>query len=146
VLPPEPKIFYGRDSELMDIVKQLSLGSARIAILGAGGMGKTALARAVLHHVQVVAKYENRFFVACDSATNSIELADRIGSHIGLNAGKDLTKEVVQFFSRGPSCLLILDNLETPWEPVKSRGGVEELLSLLADVRHIALMVMAHLF
>ncbi|KAJ6492945.1 hypothetical protein DFH09DRAFT_1451286 [Mycena vulgaris] len=34
-----------------------SLGTPKIAILGAGGMGKTSLARAVLHHPTVAGKY-----------------------------------------------------------------------------------------
>ncbi|KAF8151114.1 hypothetical protein K438DRAFT_1778887 [Mycena galopus ATCC 62051] len=102
-------------------------GSPRIAILGAGGMGKTSLARAVLHHPDTSAKFEHRFFVSAESATNSIELAALIGLHVGLNPGKDLTKPVVQYFSRKPQCLVILDNLETPWEPTESRGVAHEI-------------------
>jgi hypothetical protein len=43
MLPSEPKIFHGRDSELSDILHLFSQGTPRIAILGAGGMGKTNL-------------------------------------------------------------------------------------------------------
>ncbi|KAJ7107018.1 hypothetical protein C8R44DRAFT_744887 [Mycena epipterygia] len=139
-----PKIFHGRQSELEGIVTSLvqqSTDSAHIAILGAGGIGKTSLARAALHHPQVAAKYEHRFFVAADSATTSIELAGLMGSHLGLKPGKDLTKAVIQFLSRGPPCLMVLDNLETPWEPSGSRGGVEDFLSLLTDIAHLALII-----
>ncbi|KAJ7100546.1 hypothetical protein C8R44DRAFT_859395 [Mycena epipterygia] len=108
---------------------------------GAGGMGKTSLAKAALHHPDVATKYETQLFIAADSATTSIELAALIGSHLGLKPGSDLTKPVVQHLSTGPSCLLILDNLETPWEPLESRGGVEEFLSLLTDVSHLALII-----
>ncbi|KAJ7793992.1 hypothetical protein B0H14DRAFT_3558461 [Mycena olivaceomarginata] len=113
MLPARPQIFYGRDSELKDIVEILSQDSARIAILGG----------------------------ACDSATTSIEMATLLGAHIGLNPGKDVTKAVVQFFKKGPQSLLVLDNLETPWEPKVSRGSVEEFLSLLTDIPHLALMI-----
>ncbi|KAJ7131092.1 hypothetical protein C8R44DRAFT_904130 [Mycena epipterygia] len=136
-----PKIFHGREHQLEEILVTLTEQSAHIAILGAGGIGKTSLARAALHHPDVAAKYEHRFFVAADSATTSIELAALVGSHLGLKPGKDLTKAVIQFLSTTPSCLLVLDNLETPWEPLGSRGGVEEFLSLLTDIPHLALII-----
>jgi hypothetical protein len=141
MLPSKPKIFYGRESELEDITKILKQDIPRIAILGGGGMGKTSLARAVLHHPDTFIKFEHRFFVSAESATNSIELAALMGLHVGLNPGKDLTKPVVQYFARKPPCLLILDNLETAWEPIETRGGIEELLSLLTEVEHLALIV-----
>ncbi|KAJ7319118.1 P-loop containing nucleoside triphosphate hydrolase protein [Mycena albidolilacea] len=141
MLPSKPKIFYGRESELDHIMKMLAQQPARIAILGGGGMGKTSLARAVLHHPETSAKFEYRFFVSAESATTSIELAALIGLYIGLDPGKDLTKAVVQYFSRAPSLLLILDNLETVWDPIQSRGGIEEFLSLLTDVEHLTLII-----
>jgi Cdc6-like AAA superfamily ATPase len=141
MLPSIPKIFHGRESELDNIMKTLSQQSPRIAILGGGGMGKTSLARAVLHHADTCVKFEHRFFVSAESATTSLELAALIGLHVGLSPGQDLTKPVVQYISKKPSCLLILDNLETVWEPIQSRGGVEEFLSLLTAVKHLALIV-----
>ncbi|KAJ7467671.1 P-loop containing nucleoside triphosphate hydrolase protein [Mycena latifolia] len=142
LLPAKPKIFHGRESELHEILQKFCNQDApRVAILGTGGIGKTSLAKVVLHHQDVSANYENRLFVACDSATTSIELAAVVGSNIGLKPGRDLTEPVVQYFSRGPPCLLVLDNLETSWEKIESRGGVEEFLSLLSEVPHLALII-----
>ncbi|KAJ7482455.1 P-loop containing nucleoside triphosphate hydrolase protein, partial [Mycena latifolia] len=141
MLPAKPKIFHGRESELKKVVDILQQESPRITILGAGGMGKTSLAKAALHHPDIAAKYEQCFFIVSDSVTTSVELSGLIGEHIGFEPAKDLTKQVIQYFATTGPSLLILDNLETSWEPLESRAGVEELLSKLTDVPHLALMI-----
>ncbi|KAJ7462898.1 P-loop containing nucleoside triphosphate hydrolase protein, partial [Mycena latifolia] len=141
MLPAKPKIFHGRESELKDIVDILHHKSPRIAILGAGGMGKTSLAKATIHHPDITSKYEQCFFVLADCVTTSIGLSVLIAEHIGLKPVKDVTSQVLHYFTtHGPS-LLILDNLETSWEPPESRSKVEELLSKLTDIPHLALMI-----
>ncbi|KAJ7838342.1 hypothetical protein B0H13DRAFT_1911911 [Mycena leptocephala] len=84
---------------------------------------------------------QQRFFVACDSAATQVELAALIGSHLGLKLGKDLTHPVIQHFTKSPHSLLILDNLETLWEPTDSQAHIEEFLSLLTGVEHLALVI-----
>ena len=75
MLPSEPKIFHGRESELSNILKLFNEGNPRITILGAGGMGKTSLARAVVHHAEISARYaQHRFFVACDLSSTKGDL------------------------------------------------------------------------
>ncbi|KAJ7706620.1 P-loop containing nucleoside triphosphate hydrolase protein, partial [Mycena metata] len=139
--PAKPKRFYGRQTELDTVLEAMSQDAPRVAILGGGGMGKTSLARAVLHHPQICARFQHRFFVSSESATTDLELAALTGLHLGLEAGPDLRNPVIRVLSRGPPVLLILDNLETPWEPTPSRAGVEEFLSLLTDIDHLALLI-----
>ncbi|KAF8144184.1 hypothetical protein K438DRAFT_1783056 [Mycena galopus ATCC 62051] len=141
MLPSKPKIFHGREHELEHIIKLISQLPPRIAIMGGGGMGKTSLARAVLHHPDITSKFEHRFFVSAETATNSVELAALIGLQVGLNPSEDLTQPVVQYFSRKESCLLILDNLETAWEPIQSRAGIEEFLAQLTGLGDVGLMI-----
>ncbi|KAJ7821960.1 hypothetical protein B0H14DRAFT_3146541 [Mycena olivaceomarginata] len=106
------------------------------------GMGKTSIAKALLHHPAITATYQqNRFFVGCSSATTKMELVTLIGAHIGLKLGKDPIQAVLKQFSNNPPSLLIFDELETLWESTESRGDVEELLSLLTDINHLALMI-----
>ncbi|KAJ7816036.1 hypothetical protein B0H13DRAFT_1923807 [Mycena leptocephala] len=105
MLPPAPQIFYGRETELSQIIHLFSQESPRIAILA-----------------------------------TKVELAGLIGHHLGLKAGRDLTRPVIQHLSRSPPTLLVLDNLETSWDFTECRNEIEEFLSLLTDVDHLALM------
>ncbi|KAJ7438970.1 hypothetical protein FB451DRAFT_1378085 [Mycena latifolia] len=142
LLPSEPKTFHGCELEVLTIIEQLNQQLPRVAILGGGRMGKTSLGRVILHHPQISATYQqHRFFVACDAATTSVQLAALIGAHVGLKPGQDLTKPVVHYFLNNPPSLLILDNLETVWEPRESRVDVEKLLALLEDIEHLALII-----
>ncbi|KAF8180799.1 hypothetical protein K438DRAFT_1976616 [Mycena galopus ATCC 62051] len=141
LLPGEPKIFHGRESELEGIVDTLLATPARVAILGPGGMGKTTLALAALHHTRVAHKYPIRYFVSCDSAHTSDSLIATIAFNLGLDASRSLIRHVLRHLSTGPPCSVILDNFETPWEPADGRTKVEECLSLLTDVPHVALLI-----
>ncbi|KAJ7289526.1 P-loop containing nucleoside triphosphate hydrolase protein [Mycena rebaudengoi] len=141
LLPAFPQIFHGRESELQDLVNVLLQNSAHVAIMGTGGMGKTSLATAAIHNPQVAAKYSHRYFIPCYSSSTCTELATTIADHIGLEKGSNLQKRIAHSFAHAPASLLVLDNLETPWEPLSSRSEVEEFLSLLADVPHLSLMI-----
>ncbi|KAJ7452936.1 hypothetical protein FB451DRAFT_1374015 [Mycena latifolia] len=141
LLPASPKIFHGRDFELAELLGSLLMESPRVAVLGPGGMGKTALTMAALHHAAIGEKYNLRHFISCESANTRVELVSIIGLHLGLEPSRQLSQAIVQHFEGCGPCLLVLDNLETSWEALESRGGVEEFLSSLADVPSLALLI-----
>ncbi|KAJ7800138.1 P-loop containing nucleoside triphosphate hydrolase protein, partial [Mycena olivaceomarginata] len=139
--PAIPKVFNGRESEFKELVNTLLAEPARVAILGPGGMGKTTLAVAALHHPEVVDRYPTRHFIPCDSALTRDSLVATVASNLGLEPSQVSAKYVIHHLAIEPPCLLVLDNFETPWEPVHGRGKVEEFLSLLADLMHVALLI-----
>ncbi|KAJ7474806.1 hypothetical protein FB451DRAFT_956244, partial [Mycena latifolia] len=95
-----------------------------------------------VHHPQISEKYvQHSFFVACDVASSSVHLAALIGAHVGLKPGQNLTQPVVRYFSSSPPSLLVLDNLETVWEPRESRADVEKFLALLEDIENLAIII-----
>lgn len=104
-------------------------------------MGKTTLALAALHHPAVIDKYSLRHFISCESANTDADLMSIIALHIGLEPSGQLLKSIAHHFREGPSCLVVLDNFETPWEQLECRGAVEELISLLADIPSLGLLV-----
>lgn len=141
MLPSRPNIFHGRETEFQQVVDALQHDDARIAILGPGGIGKTSLAAAVLHHTDVTNKYPDRYFVPCHSTLSCADLLSAIAAQVGLQPGPNLSKKIFRHFNYSPPSLLVLDNFETPWESTTSRGEVEEFLSLIAGVSHLAILV-----
>jgi hypothetical protein len=104
-------------------------------------MGKTTLAMAVLHHPAIIDKYNLRHFISCESANTGADMVPIIGSYLGLEPSNVLSKMIIRHLAQCGPCLLVLDNFETPWEPIGSRRQVEDFLSLLADIPSLALLV-----
>jgi hypothetical protein len=110
-------------------------------------MGKTTLAIASLHNPMVADKYPIRHFISCDSVQTNDSLVATIASNLGLEASRGSARHIIHHLTTGSSCLLILDNFETPWEPVDGRPKVEEFLAQLTAVSHVALLVwLIHIF
>ncbi|KAJ7452063.1 hypothetical protein B0H11DRAFT_2329135 [Mycena galericulata] len=141
LLPSAPQIFHGRESELKDVVAHLLQDAPRVVLLGPGGIGKTSLARSVLHHPEVADRYRDRYFVSCDSAGTVEDLALAMATALGVELTGKLSTVIIKHLRTQPRCLLVLDNFETPWEPSATRPQVEEFLSVLADLSHVALLV-----
>ncbi|KAJ6624755.1 P-loop containing nucleoside triphosphate hydrolase protein [Mycena sp. CBHHK59/15] len=144
LLPGSPKIFYGRDGDLQHIISNLVRDdSSRIAILGPGGVGKSSLALAVLYEPRVVAKFgSERRFVSCESSQSANDIAAAILSHFVLERDRNPIKAVLQHLS-GLECpaLIVLDNMETPWEIPGERTVVEDFLSHLSSINQLHLII-----
>ncbi|KAJ7683333.1 hypothetical protein B0H17DRAFT_1333314 [Mycena rosella] len=141
LLPARPQIFHGRDTELRDVINILTQSTpARIAILGPGGMGKTALTTAALYHPDVTRKYTERYFISCHATTTCTELISILADYLGVEPGSYLASRVARLLKYAPPTLLVLDNFETPWES-ETRPAVEEFLATVTEVAHVALLI-----
>ncbi|KAJ7481809.1 hypothetical protein FB451DRAFT_1170954 [Mycena latifolia] len=142
LLPGSPQIFHGRDTELQHIVAALlQQDPSRIAILGPGGVGKSSLSLAALYNNDVAAKFgSERHFISCESAQSAEDIAAGLVSHFALEGTGNPTKKILQYLSgRDAVCVIVLDNMETPWEFSGGRSAVEDFLS------HLSAFVTLHL-
>lgn len=144
LLPASPKICHGREREI-DMVTSVLLREdpSRVAILGPGGIGKSTLATSVLHHPDIVSMFgKNRHFLTCEAAKTPSELAALFAAYFGLKNEGNTIKNIVRHVSNIMAPLvMVLDNLDSCWEPLESRNQVEEFLSLLTDVPTFNLIV-----
>ena len=123
---------------------------ARVAILGPGGVGKTALAHAVLTHDQVVSRFgDARYLIPCESINSRdalvVALADRLSL---LQPGTTSDSYFAGLQSRvlsvlaSEECILCLDSLESPWDqPGLGRRAVELLLTDITALSSVTVLV-----
>lgn len=103
-------------------------------------LGKTTLAKHVLHHPATQNLYKaRRYFVSCEAATDSDAFLNLLGGQLGLT-GRDLLKQTLKFLQNPDPTLLVLDNFESPWDsPEKLQ--VEEHLASLSNLQGVALII-----
>jgi len=146
-LPAKPIVFHGRDEFVDEAVSLLTApGTARLAILGPGGMGKTTLALALLHNASVVSRFSQqhqRLFLSCEAFVDANAVVVALAKLLGLPASGDLLNSVVTHLTNAPPTLLVLDNLETVWLVPDNAAvtAIENLLGKLAQVSSLSLIV-----
>ena len=110
-LPPPPRGLKGRATELSTLAKTIeATAPARLAMVGAGGSGKSMLAAALAHRLAPF--FENRASWFRVGSWDFYTLTEMLALRFGVQGGDERVARLNAFFKRTGPRLIILDNHE----------------------------------
>ncbi|THV04103.1 TPR-like protein [Dendrothele bispora CBS 962.96] len=144
--PAVPIVFKGREELVEQGVAILCQQALRfLAILGAGGMGKTSLALHIMDSDLVQKKFGERcYFMPCELFADAESLVQGLIHVMELTMQENQSKQKILFNhlqSAHGDLLIVFDNFETPWNHGNSRIGVKNILEKIAKCRKVFLII-----
>ncbi|ESZ87943.1 MAG: hypothetical protein Q27BB25_06440 [Blastomonas sp. CACIA14H2] len=138
-IAPPTAYFMGRDEEIATLASRLASATdlGPMLIQGGPGIGKTELTRAIAHQEAVVARFaDRRYFVPLDHSVDAESMQHAIMRAVGFEPRYGFAAMLNAL--REQETLLVLDNLETPWQ--SQYGPTEEVLAELATIPQVAVL------
>jgi len=133
---------FGRARELEILTRRVLRKLRRpVGIFGGPGIGKSTIAQALMRRPEILKRFnDDILFVRCDAVRSAEVLAQTLCRELGVEPTEDESARLVFFRElRDDPTLIIVDNLETPWE--SDRENTEVLLQLLAETPNVSLVV-----